>query len=176
MSDKNISRLFKEKADKHASDLGKAISDVDFKSQQDCHVQRFENGVILGYMKDLTMDDKLICVYGKLFHAWWNKQEAEWLGKPLEDIFMKKNREGYEIMVQRFENGVINCRSDGGNDVQWLSWHDWHAISCPGDNEDSVPGNVRTIGNKRVNWMSRAGCLLMSIGIIVLAILLMSKL
>ena len=139
MSDKNIPRLFKKKFDEHESDLGVAISDVYFDAPNNRYVQLFEHGVILGHMKKLTMDDKLICVYGKLFHAWWDNKGAEWLGKPLEDLFRKTNAEGYEIMVQRFENGVINCRSDGGNDVQWLSWHDWHAISRPGDTKNTPP-------------------------------------
>ena len=139
MSDKNIPRLFKKKVDEHASDLGVALSDVYFDAPKNRYVQLFEHGVILGHMKKLTMDDELICVYGKLFHAWWNNKDAEWLGRPLEDLFRKTNAEGYEIMVQRFENGVINCRSDGGNDVQWLSWHDWHAISHPKDVSNKHP-------------------------------------
>lgn len=43
------------------------------------------------------------------------------------------------LLLQRFENGVIYCRSDGGNDVIWLSWHDWHAISHPKDVNDKHP-------------------------------------
>ena len=90
-------------------------------------------------MKKLTMDENLICVYGKLYHAWWSDKDAGWLGKPLEDTFKKKDKAGHDIMVQRFENGVIYCRADGGNDVQWLSWHDWHAISKPKDFSDKHP-------------------------------------
>ena len=139
MSDKTLSQMFKEKADEYASDLGAAKSKVELDNQKNYHYQLFEHGVILGFMKGLKNCDKLICVYGKLFHVWWNNKGAEWLGKPLEDLFRKTNAEGFEIMVQRFENGVINCRSDGGNDVQWLSWHDWHAISHPKDYSTKHP-------------------------------------
>ena len=139
MSNKSISQLFKKKADEYASYLGVILEEVHFDAPKNRYVQLFEHGVILGYMKKLTMDENLICVYGKLFHAWWGNKGAEWLGKPLEDLFRKTNAEGYEIMVQRFENGVINCRSDGGNDVQWLSWHDWHVISHPKDVSDKHP-------------------------------------
>lgn len=139
MSNKSISQLFKKKADEYASYLGVLIDDVHFDPPMNRYVQLFEHGVILGYMKKLTMDKNLICVYGKLFHAWWGNNGAEWLGNPLEDTFTKTNKEGYEIMVQRFEHGVINCRSDRGNDVQWLSWHDWRAISKPGAKGDTAP-------------------------------------
>ena len=139
MSEKSIPQLFKKKVDEHASDLGVAVSDVYFDAPNNRYVQMFEHGVILGYMKKLTMDDNLICVYGKLFHAWWNNKGAEWLGKPLEDPFKKTNLDGYEIIVQRFENGVIYCRADGGDDVLWLSWHDWHAISHPKDVSNDHP-------------------------------------
>ena len=133
MSDKNIPRLFSKKVAEHASDLGAARTPVHYDAPNNRYVQLFDNGVILGHMNKLTMNSQLICVYGKLFHAWWPNKGAEWLGKPLEDLFRKTNREGYEIMVQRFENGVIYCRSDGVGDVHWLSWHDWHAISRPKD-------------------------------------------
>ena len=139
MSDKNIPRLFKKKAGEHASDLGVALSDVHFDALNNRYVQLFKHGVIIGHMNKLTMSKRLICVYGKLFHAWWDNKDAEWLGKPLEDLFTKTNAEGHEIMVQRFENGVINCRSDGGNNVQWLSWHDWHVISHPKDVSNKHP-------------------------------------
>ena len=139
MSDKTISQLFNEKAKEYASDLGVATSAVKFDEDNNWHAQEFEHGVILGYMKKRTMNKNLICVYGKLFHEWWKNKDAVWLGKPLEDTFTKTNKEGYEIMVQRFEHGVINCRSDGGNDVQWLSWHDWHAIAKPKDTSDKHP-------------------------------------
>jgi len=139
MSDKNIPRVFKKKADEYASYLGVLLEDVHFDAPKNRYVQQFEHGVILGYMNKLTMNKNLICVFGKLFHAWWGKDDAKWLGKPLEDTFKKTNKEGYEIMVQRFENGVIYCRSDGGNDVIWLSWHDWHAISHPKDVSDKHP-------------------------------------
>lgn len=139
MSNNSISQLFKKKAAKHKLDLGSARSDVRFDDEKNWYVQEFEHGVVLGYMKKLTMDKNLLCVSGKLFDAWWGKNDAKWLGKPLEDTFKKTNKEGYEIMVQRFENGVIYCRSDGGNDVIWLSWHDWHAISHPKDVSDKHP-------------------------------------
>lgn len=139
MSNKSISQLFKKKANAYASYLGVLIDDVHFDPPMNRYVQLFEHGVILGYMKKLTMDKNLICVYGKMFHAWWGNNGAEWLGNPLEDTFTKTNKEGYEIMVQRFEHGVINCRSDGENNVQWLSWHDWHVISHPKDVSDKHP-------------------------------------
>ena len=133
MSEKSIPQLFKKKNNEYSSHLDVAVSDVYFDVPNNRYVQLFKQGVILGYMKKLTMDDNLICVYGKLFHAWWNNKSAEWLGKPLEDPFKKTNFDGYEIIVQRFENGVIYCRADGGDDVLGLSWHDWHAISHPRD-------------------------------------------
>ena len=139
MSNKSISQLFKKEAGEYASYLGVLSEDVRFDQPMNRYVQLFEHGVILGYMKKLTMDENLICVYGKLFHAWWGNNGAEWLGNPLEDTFTKTNKEGYEILVQRFEHGVINCGSDGGNDVQWLSWHDWHVISHPKDVSNKHP-------------------------------------
>ena len=134
MSAKTPAQIFNKKAKEFESDLGAAVSGVTYDAQKNRFYQLFERGVILGLMKKgSTMDEKLICVHGKLFHAWWNFKESEWLGNPLEDLFRKNNREGQEIMVQRFENGVIYCRSDGVGDVQWLSWHDWHVISHPTD-------------------------------------------
>ena len=88
---------------------------------------------------DIDKVSDLVCIYGKLFHAWWGVSGAAWLGKPLEDLYETTNAEGFQIMVQRFEHGVINCRSDGANNVQWLSWHDWWAISGPEVNKDTAP-------------------------------------
>ena len=141
MSSNSISQLFKKKAAKLKSELGAVCSDKGpyFDGPGDRYVQLFEHGVILGNMKKLTMDKNLICVYGKLFHTWWPNKDAGWLGKPLEDTFKKKDKAGHDIMVQRFENGVIWCRTDGGDDVRWLSWHDWHAISKPKDFSDKHP-------------------------------------
>ena len=139
MSTKTVAQLFHDKQAKYASELGKALGPVEFDNKNNRHVQRFENGVILGRLNKLKIKKELICVYGKLFHAWWEKPGAAWLGEPLEDLFKTTNAEGFEIMVQRFEKGVIDCRSDGGNDVQWLSWHDWWAISKPGCHKDTAP-------------------------------------
>ena len=139
MSTKTVAQLFHDKQAKYAAELGKALGPVEFDNKNNRHVQRFENGVILGHLNKLKIKKELICVHGKLFHAWWEKSDAAWLGEPLEDIFKTTNAEGYEILVQRFKKGVINCRADGVNDVQWLSWHDWRAISKPGAKGDTAP-------------------------------------
>ena len=139
MSKKTIAQLFAEKRKGIETVLGSAKGEVNIDNRKDRFYQEFENGVILSKDRNIDNVSDLICTYGKLFHAWWGNSGAEWIGEPLEDLFKTKNKEGHEIMVQRFENGVINCQSDGGNDVQWLSWHDWWAISKPGCHKDTAP-------------------------------------
>lgn len=139
MSKKIIAELFAEKAAPVDALLGKAQGEVILDNKKNRHYQLFEHGVIIGKVVDVTKLSHLTCTYGKLFHAWWGNPGAAWLGEPLEDLYETTNAEGFQIMVQRFEKGVINCRSDGANDVQWLSWRDWHAISRPGDDSDKHP-------------------------------------
>lgn len=139
MSKKIIAELFAEKAAPVDALLGKAQGKVILDNKKNRHYQLFEHGVIIGKVVDVTKLSHLTCTYGKLFHAWWGNPGAAWLGEPLEDLYETTNAEGFQIMVQRFEKGVINCRSDGANDVQWLSWRDWHAISRPGDDSDKHP-------------------------------------
>lgn len=57
MSNKSISQLFKKKADEYASHFGVLLEDVHFDAPKNRYVQQFEHGVILGYMKKLTMDE-----------------------------------------------------------------------------------------------------------------------
>ena len=139
MSKKTIAQLFSEKRTGIEAVLGSAKGEVNIDNRKDRFYQEFEKGVILSKGRNIDKVSDLICIYGKLFLAWWEKPDAAWIGEPLEDLFKTKNREGHEIMVQRFENGVINCRADGKNDVQWLSWHDWWAISKPGCHKDTAP-------------------------------------
>lgn len=139
MSKKIIAELFAEKAAPVDALLGKAQGEVILDNKKNRHYQLFEHGVIIGKVVDVTKLSHLTCTYGKHFHAWWGNPGAAWLGEPLEDLYETTNAEGFQIMVQRFEKGVINCRSDGANDVQWLSWRDWHAISRPGDDSDKHP-------------------------------------
>ena len=51
MSDKNIPRLFKGKVAEYASDLGVAVSDVNFDARNNRYVQLIEHSAILGHMK-----------------------------------------------------------------------------------------------------------------------------
>ena len=139
MSKKTIAQLFAQKIAGKEAVLGAALGDVVLDNQKDRHYQLFEHGIVLSKQRNVDKLSNLVCTYGKLFHAWWGNPDAAWLGNPLEDLYETTNAEGFQIMVQRFEKGVINCRSDGANDVQWLSWRDWHAISRPGDNRDTPP-------------------------------------
>lgn len=139
MSKKTIAQWFAEKVKGKEDVLGAAEGKVYLDNPKDIHYQLFQHGIVLSKQGNINKLSDLVCTYGKLFHVWWKNKDAEWLGNPLEDLFKKTDAAGHEIMVQRFENGVINCRSDGGNDVQWLSWHDWHAISHPKDNSDTHP-------------------------------------
>ena len=136
MSKKTIAQLFALKAQDNSDVLGAATGQVDFDNEKNRLFQLFEHGVIIAKVVNPTKPSHLTCTYGKLFHAWWGNSGAEWLGEPLEDLYETTNYEGVQIMVQRFEKGVINCRSDGANDVQWLSWRDWNAISEPGNQSD----------------------------------------
>ena len=139
MSTKTIAQLFAKKAQGKEAVLGAAVGKVVYDNEKNRHFQLFEHGVIIAKVVNVTRLSQLTCTYGKLFHAWWGNKDAAWLGEPLEDLFETTNAEGFQIMVQRFEKGVINCRSDGANDVQWLSWRDWHAISRPGDKSSDAP-------------------------------------
>ncbi len=139
MSSKTIAQLFAQKTQGKEAVLGAATGEVVFDNKKNRHFQLFEHGVILAKVVNPTKPSQLTCTYGKLFHAWWGNPGAAWLEEPLEDLYETTNAEGFQIMVQRFAKGVINCRSDGANDVQWLSWRDWHAISRPGDNRDTPP-------------------------------------
>ena len=145
MSKVTVAKLFADKvakvskASNSESPIGKEIGPIEFDSSKDRHYQRFVHGVILGRKNDLAKDSDLICVYGRLFDAWWEKPDAAWLGEPLDDLYETTSAEGFGLMVQRFEKGVIWCRSDGADGIHWLSWRDWHAISRPGNNKDTPP-------------------------------------
>jgi hypothetical protein len=140
-----IAQLFAKKAAPLEAVLGAKQGKITFDEDKNCLFQLFEHGVVIGKF-DAAKLSQLTCTYGKLFSAWWGNSGAEWLGEPLEDLYettnfkwdfsAKKRIEGDKIMVQRFERGVIWCRSDGSDDVRWLSWRDWHAISRPGDEGD----------------------------------------
>ena len=142
MSKKTIAQLFAQKVEGKEAVLGPAQGDVILDNQKDRHYQLFEHGIVVG-KRDINKLADLVCVYGKLFHAWWGNPGAAWLGDPLEDLYettnfkwdpdRKEQIDGDQIMVQRFERGVIWCRSDGSDDVHWLSWRDWNAISEPGN-------------------------------------------
>lgn len=149
MSKKSIAEWFAEKATPVEALLGKAQGEVILDNNKNRHYQLFEHGVLIGKVVDVTKLSHLTCTYGKLFSAWWGNLGADWLGEPLEDLYettnlkwdfsAKKRIEGDKIMVQRFEHGVGWCRSDGSDNVQFLSWRDWHAISLPGDDSDKHP-------------------------------------
>ena len=139
MSQKSIAELFAEKAKPLETVLGKALTDVVLDNQKDRHYQLFEHGIILEHRKPVSKLSHLTCTYGKLFHIWWGNKGGEWVGAPLEDLYETTNFAGDQIMVQRFEHGVIWCRSDGSDDVHWLSWRDWHAIARPGNKKDTAP-------------------------------------
>lgn len=136
MSKKSIAEWFAEKAASVEALLGKAQDKVVFDTIKNRHYQLFEHGVIIGKVVDETKLSHLTCTYGKLFHIWWGNKDGDWVGAPLEDLYETTNFAGAQIMVQRFEHGVIWCRSDGSDDVHWLSWRDWNAISEPGNNSD----------------------------------------
>ena len=110
MSKKIIAELFAEKAAPVDALLGKAQGKVILDNKKNRHYQLFEHGVIIGKVVDVTKLSHLTCTYGKLVHAWWGNPGAAWLGEPLEDLYETTNAEGFQIMVQRFEKGVINCR------------------------------------------------------------------
>ena len=139
MSKKTVAELFAGKAVANESVLGKELGAVGWDNKKNRHFQRFEHGIVLGRRGAPADKSDLICTHGRLFAAWWEQPGAAWLGEPLEDLYETTNHEGFAIMVQRFENGVIWCRSDGTGDVNWLSWRDWHAISKPGDKKSSIP-------------------------------------
>ena len=139
MNKKSTADLFAEKAAPWEAVLGKALTDVVLDNLKDRHYQLFEHGIILEHHKPVSRLSHLICTYGKLFHIWWGNKGGEWVGAPLEDLYETTNFAGDQIMVQRFEHGVIWCRSDGSDNVQWLSWRDWHAISRPGNTKDTAP-------------------------------------
>lgn len=136
MSKKTPTDLFAAKAKKFEASLGEALGKLEYDNDKNRHFQRFEHGIILGRFNDISKDSDLICIYGRLFDAWWRKPDAVWLGEPLEDLYETTNYEGFQLMVQRFENGVISCRSDGSYGVNWLSWRDWNALSEPGNKSD----------------------------------------
>ena len=146
MSTKSIAEQFAQKAQGKEAVLGAALGEVVLDNKKNHHLQLFEHGVIIAKVVNPTKPSHLTCTYGKLFHAWWGNSGAEWLGEPLEDLYettnfkwdsaAQKRFEGDKIMVQRFERGVIWCRSDGSDDVHWLSWRDWNAISEPGNQRD----------------------------------------
>ena len=149
MSKKTIVQMFAEKAAPLEAVLGAKQGEVILDNGKNRHYQLFEHGVIIAKVIDVSKLSHLTCTYGKLFHAWWSNPEAAWLGDPLEDLYETTNFKwdsdkkeqigGDPIMVQRFERGVIWCRSDGSDDVHWLSWRDWHAISRPGNKKDTAP-------------------------------------
>lgn len=139
MSKKTVAELFAEKVAANEASLGKELGAVEWDNQKNRHFQRFERGIVLGCHNAPADTSDLICTHGRLFAAWWNQPGAVWLGEPLEDLYETTNLEGFTIMVQRFEKGVIWCRSDGTEDVNWLSWRDWHAISRPGDKKSDHP-------------------------------------
>ncbi len=145
----SIAQLFAKKAAPLQAVLGAKQGKITFEEDKNRHQQLFEHGVIIGKVVNVTKLSQLTCTYGKLFSAWWGNSDAKWLGEPLEDLYettnlkwdssAKKRIEGDKIMVQRFEHGVSWCRSDGSDNVQFLSWRDWHAISLPGDDSDKHP-------------------------------------
>ena len=141
MSKKTLPDLFADKAAKSGQELGKARGEIIFDNAKNRHYQLFEHGVIIDLADKVGSKPKLVCSYGILFDQWWEKDNAAWLGNPLEDVYETTDRQGITIKVQRFDNGVIwapNCgRVDGG--VGWLSWRDWHAISRQGDDSDKHP-------------------------------------
>jgi hypothetical protein len=139
MSKKTVAELFAEKVAANEASLGKELGAVEWDNQKNRHFQRFERGIVLGCHNAPANIADLICTHGRLFAAWWNQPGAVWLGEPLEDLYETTNYDGFTIMVQRFEKGVIWCRSDGSEDVNWLSWRDWHAISKPGDKKSDHP-------------------------------------
>ncbi len=136
MSTKTIAELFNLKAQGKAANLGGALGEVVFDNKKNRHFQLFEHGVIIAKKVNPKKSSDLSCTYGQLFHAWWEKPNAAWLGTPLEDLYETTNHDGVKIMVQRFENGVIWCPSDGSGGITWLSWRDWNAISEPDNQSD----------------------------------------
>ena len=113
-----------------AAKLGKAAGEIETDVPRERIFQRFQHGVVIGRLNHVNSPDDLIVSYGKLYEAWWDQPNANWLGMPLEDPYEASGRDG-SIMVQRFSEGVIWCRSDGSGDVHRLSWRDWSAISHP---------------------------------------------
>ena len=119
--------------------LGTATeSDVRFNNEKNRFEQRYANGIIVSKSSSPKSKKDLIFSFGQLFNAAWSKGGA-WLGDPIEDIYEARNLQGDEVLVQRFKKGVIWCKKDGTSSVNWLSWKDWHMISRPGDNKDSIP-------------------------------------
>ena len=123
-----IQNLFGHKASKTADVLGRATGEVFFNAAKDCFEQRFEQGVIVSKSHTPKSARDLVASFGRLYEFAWSADNA-WLGKPLKDPCKKKNRQGFDVFVQHFEEGVIWCRCDGGEGVNCLSWHDLNVIS-----------------------------------------------
>ena len=104
MSKKTIAQLFTQKVVGKEAVLGAALGEVVLDNRKDIHYQLFEHGIVLSKDRDIDKVSDLVCIYGKLFHAWWGVSGAAWLGKPLEDLYETTNAEGFQIMVQRFEH------------------------------------------------------------------------
>ena len=118
--------------------LGTATEQVRFNDEKNRFEQCYTNGIIVSKSPSPKKKDDLILSFGQLFNAAWS-QGGAWLGDPLEDVYEARNLEGDEVLVQRFKKGVIWCRKDGAGEVMYLSWRDWHMISRPGNNKDSIP-------------------------------------
>lgn len=140
MSTQTIREQFNAKAAKAKPKdfLGTATEQVRFNDEKNRFEQRYTNGIIVSKSPSPKNKDDLIFSFGPLFNAAWS-QGGAWLGDPLEDVYEACNYDGKEVLVQRFKKGVIWCRKDGVDRVNWLSWKDWHMISRPGNNKDSIP-------------------------------------
>lgn len=136
----NIVQLFANKASQCGSDLGSPVGPVEFDNDKNRHFQRFEHGVIWGKFNNITSPSDLICSYGRLFDESANPA-ASWLGQAIEDPYESSDFHENELLVQRFEHGVIWCLKNGEGNACFLSWRDWHAISRPCDNESSIPSS-----------------------------------
>ena len=128
--------LFDQKSECKKDVLGEAMGAIFYDPPKDRLCQKFKNGVVMGVRSANKLAD-LICIRGRIFDAY--EKNAGWLGAPLADEYETINSEGVQIIVQRFESGVVWCPSDGSGDVSKLSWRDWHAVSRPDDNTASIP-------------------------------------
>lgn len=73
----------------------------------------------------------------KPFSDFVNNNGHQWLGDIIEDFYPAKNGAGKNIVVQRYQNGVIWW--DGQNEPCCLAWHDWHAIAWSGNTGAGIP-------------------------------------